>query len=145
MDALVQLFPGGDHLEMPADALVSVQTVWEPKPSRIISDGSLCICKVDSIMGGVPLPFAMGAVAGCDGAGEDDTIVVQWYVPPRSFVVNSKGGKKKTIPDLFGKWQPFSNLSLDESSHIRLPPVLVHRGESPLLSKHTSHGPLNPM
>lgn len=45
MDALVQLFPGGDHPEMPVDALVSVPTVWEPKPSRVISDGSLLICK----------------------------------------------------------------------------------------------------
>ena len=57
-DNEVQVFPGGDHLEMPADAVVSMNQPWELKVENILCTGSMVVCKpMEAQVGVMYLPF----------------------------------------------------------------------------------------
>ena len=77
-DLLMQLFPGSDHPEVPADSLVEITDRWAPEQPAVITPESCVICKVDdgtAIVKEMSLPFALGAVVG--PLGVDD-------IPPDS-------------------------------------------------------------
>ena len=60
-DNEVQLFPSCDHLEMPADALVSMNDPWGTKMDKILHTGSMVICTpMGAQVDGANLPFFVG-------------------------------------------------------------------------------------
>ena len=64
-DNEVQLFPGGDHLEMPADALVEMNQPWETKMEDILCMGSMVVCKpMGAQVAAMSLPFLLGMLIG---------------------------------------------------------------------------------
>ena len=72
--------------------------------------------------------FSMGRVLpSCSDRPVDgvDSFVVAWWVSPLNPVVDFKSGKKKSIPDVFGKWMQFDQLRLDEAGDWSLPDPLT--------------------
>ena len=59
----MQLHPGGDHPEMPADALINIERLWEPPRSQVLCGGAVVICKPleGASVAGVAMPFCMGS------------------------------------------------------------------------------------
>ena len=103
--ALVELFPGADHVEMLADALVSIADVWAPKRQAVIAPQSMVIFQQTCIIQGLKIPFTMGTVvAPLELDGKDD-VIVQWWVPPLA-KERVAGGRHRITTDLFGSWFP---------------------------------------
>ena len=91
-DVLVQTFPGGDHVEMPADCLLDVPDVWSPTRPTPIAPTSMVICSQTCDILGLEVPFTMGViVAPVDLTGDLD-VVIQWWVPPTDKERTDAGG-----------------------------------------------------
>ena len=56
-DVLVQTFPGGDHVEMPADALLEIPDRWTPTRPAPIAATSMVICKQTCVIYQLEVPF----------------------------------------------------------------------------------------
>ena len=68
----------------------------------------------------------MGVVLAPLGLTGDADVIVQWWVPPMA-KERVSGGKSKMTSDLFGKWIPFEDLSLQEAADCVMPPAAVPR------------------
>ena len=129
-DQLAQLFPGADHPEMPADALISIPDRWAPKRPPVISPESLIICKPAAFkVHGLDLPFTLASVVGPmgpAGGNIDEQLVVQWWVPPIC-KLSTRQGRRTNAVDIFGAWRSSGTLTLNEAAEVEMPSVLVHR------------------
>ena len=101
-DAIVQLFPGADHPEMPADVLLQIEDRWNPTRPPSIGPMTTVICRTSSVVQGKATPFSMGVVVA---PLENDAreVIIQWWVPPFGAESNS-GGRSRTTVDMFGRW-----------------------------------------
>ena len=118
------MFPGGDQLEMQADALVSMEKPWELKMENFICTGSMVICKpMDARVDVMNLPFLLGMLVG--PSADEAAHLVQWWVPPMSHLKSFTSRKKTKTPDLFGEWLPYESLPLSSAVEVKLPPVLL--------------------
>ena len=80
-DTLVQSFPGGDHVEMPADALVEITDIWTPTRTADIGLMSMVIANMPMVINGIPIPFSMGTVVAPVNTDGDTQLILQWWVP----------------------------------------------------------------
>ena len=125
-DVLVQTFPGGDHVEMPADCLLDVPDVWSPTRPTPIAPTSMVICSQTCDILGLEVPFTMGViVAPVDLTGDLD-VVIQWWVPPTD-KERIAGGRTRMTVDLFGQWHPFDQIATADMENYKMPPASVRR------------------
>ena len=102
---------------MPLESLVQLGTVGDSDPAM---DASCCVGDfVITLNDSKALPFVMGQVVDVDG----DSGIVQWWHPGKSKEANLKAGRKKAILDLFGGWQPTTDIPVGELEP--LPPSVV--------------------
>ena len=128
-DQLLQLFPGADHPELPADSLIEIPERWVPRQPPGYSPESLIMCQVDAKAHGLNLPFILAAVIG--PMGPEDTmeqLIVQWWVPPICQIGTRQGRARDTV-DLFGAWRSMSLLTMREAADFDMPSVLVDRSK----------------
>ncbi|CAL1140571.1 unnamed protein product [Cladocopium goreaui] len=98
-------------------SLVQLGTVGDSDPAM---DASCCVGDfVITLNDSKALPFVMGQVVDVDG----DSGIVQWWHPGKSKEANLKAGRKKAILDLFGGWQPTTDIPVGELEP--LPPSVV--------------------
>jgi len=101
-DALVQLFPGGDHPPMPADTLVGIGGIWMPEPDPgLVVPGTMVICAAppDTKYYGERALFTLGLILRDPGDVEGDSVLVSWWIPGRSPLADSKPGRKADVVD----------------------------------------------
>ena len=75
-------------------------------------------------MSGVKLPFNLGLVLSSP-TERSPHLLVTWWVPPLSPVVDHKPGAKRTIPDLFGAWVPLDDITVTEALMLELPDCVL--------------------
>ena len=130
-DIIAALFPGADHPPLPVDCLVKVDGAWEPAPPPDTTlPGSMVVCKpMGATFFGTPLPFNLGMAL--PGRGADDALVVAWWVPSRTTLVNFKRGQKPLVVDVFAPWRPLESLTVEEAraAEACLPGVLVQKSD----------------
>ena len=128
-DQLVQLFPGADHPEMPADALLEIPDRWSPKSPQVITPDCMIICQVDAKMCGLQLPFLLASVVGPTGPWDNlEILIVQWWVPAMA-QISVRNGRSKDTVDIFGVWRSSGLLTLQEIGDIDLPAAHVDRSK----------------
>ena len=125
-DIFVQHFPGTDLPQVPVDTLLRIPGSWDPPPPpRCIFDGALVICKpAHACICGVTLPFMLGRVLSSP-TERSPSLLVAWFVPPLSPVVDHKPGIKRKIPDLFGTWVPLDDIEATEALMLELPSCVL--------------------
>ena len=122
------MLPGGDHVEIPADALVEITDIWTSTRPAAIGLLSMVITNAPMVIHGVDIPFSMGAVVAPVNADGDTQLILQWWVPPQD-KERVAGGRSKTTVDLFGEWCPFDPLDVGEvASHV-LPAETIERSQ----------------
>ena len=135
-DTLIQLFPGGDHPELPRDTLVRLPARWEPPACTSAVPSSMLICTaqddtcvaIDNAK--MRLPFTMCMMIQGDNEGAaDDLLTVQWWVPDVASAETFKRGTKKLMIDIFGPWKPLDARQLGDLGYHKtvMPPVLIPR------------------
>ena len=126
-DQLVQLFPGADYPEMPADALIEIPDRWAPKRPPVITPDSMIICVATAMVCQLRLPFLLASVAGPMGPADNlEQLIVQWWVPPIG-QISTRQGRAKDAVDIFGSWRSAGALTLKEAADVELPSVVIDR------------------
>ena len=128
-DVLAQYFPSADHPPMPADTLINIPRRWEPPVVPILMVGAMVVTKAPPSTTiryanvHMELPFLVGMVVECSNAS---VVAVEFWLPPVAPMSKLGGGKKRTMPDLFGAWVPFGKFLLADAEHAILPDILVN-------------------
>ena len=79
---------------------------------------------------GVKALFAMGMMVPDSAVGHDqDSFIVDWWVPRLASAETFRRGKMKQVVDIFGPWEPYENLSHDEASKYAMPMVVCYRAD----------------
>ena len=115
-DVMLQVAPGADIANQPADMLVTVNGVaggQRVQRKSYVTPGDWIIVKA------VSLPFFVGALMDWDD--ENLKGYVRWLHPEASTQELFKVGRKRKITDIFGSWTWADELQLDKL-HV-LPPV----------------------
>ena len=75
-DTLIQLFPGGDHPELPRDTLVRLPARWEPPActSAVPSSMLICTAEADTCVAIDNTKMCMLIQGGNEGAPDDSAV-----------------------------------------------------------------------
>ena len=128
-DVLAQYFPSADHPPMPADTLINIPRRWDPPAVSILMAGAMVVTKAPPRMtisyanNPMDLPFLVGMVVECANAC---VVALEFWLPPVAPISKLGGGKKRTMPDLFGAWVPFGKFLLADAERAILPDILVN-------------------
>ena len=60
---------------------------------------------------------------------DQDTFIVEWFVPGLSKAETFRQGRRKEVLDIFGTWRLFSDLSQRDASAYTLPVVVCNRAD----------------
>ncbi len=86
--------------------------------------------KADTLYRGVKALFSMGMMVPDSALGHDqDSFIVDWWVPRLANAETFRRGAKKQVLDIFDPWEPYENLSQDEASKYALPLVVCSRAD----------------
>ena len=76
-------------------------------------------------------PFLLGEVlnekhvAGNEHVNDDNTLLVEWYVPGANKPPGA--GRRKDVADIFSIWKPYSAMDLNDARTVQLPSIIVPR------------------
>ena len=76
-------------------------------------------------------PFLLGEVlnekhvAGNEHVNDDNTLLVEWYVPGTNKPHGA--GRRKDVADIFGIWKPYVAMDLRGARTVQLPSIIVPR------------------
>lgn len=88
---------------------------------QIAADVSYC---------GVKALFAMGMMVPDSADGHDqESFIVDWWVPRLAKAETFRRGKSKQVLDIFGPWEPYENLSHHEASEYVISFVVCNRAD----------------
>ena len=130
-DFVAQMYPSADVPKLPHDALVRIDGVTHNASGAVkrcdtIYPGSLLLVAAtsDAMVHGQALPILLGMAVHT--SSRRDLITVAWLLPELGQIENYRGGGKKRILDLFGRWMPMGELSAETIKNCRLPSPIVH-------------------
>ena len=79
---------------------------------------------------GVKALFVMGMMVPDSAVGHDqDSFIVNWWVPRLANAETFKRGKMKQVVDIFGPLEAYEKLSQDEASKCAMPVVICNRAD----------------
>ena len=73
------------------------------------------------------MPFTVAQVVGPPRA-PTDTVLVSWWLPDVTPIVDFKKGSKKKAIDVFGPWRPLAQMKVPELTGTRMPETQVTQG-----------------
>lgn len=79
---------------------------------------------------GVKALFTMGMMVPDSALGHNqESFIVDWWVPRLAKSEKFRRGKSKQVMDIFGPWEPYEHLSHREASGYALPLVICNRAD----------------
>ena len=73
------------------------------------------------------MPFTLAQVVSPPRT-PTDSVLISWWLPDTTPIVDFKKGSKKQVLDLFGPWRPLVRLTLAELRGTQMPETLVSQG-----------------